>query len=152
MAHSVDKQLAVAPQPYDVPIRRFVTGHDQMLDQAVGALAEHLPSGVPRVLDLGAGTGARSARIAAACHGRRAHELRPGSFRDPLPPCDAAVASLALHHLHEREAKRDVYRNILQALAPGGLMVSADAMLPAAAALAEASPRSTCAGASVPRR
>jgi tRNA (cmo5U34)-methyltransferase len=112
------------------------------------------------VLDLGAGTGALSARIAARFPAvrltlldadpamleqaaarlpaeRARVELRQGSFSGPLPRCDAAVASLALHHLHTREAKRDAYRSILGALPPGGVLVNADAAVPAVPALAE---------------
>jgi ubiquinone/menaquinone biosynthesis C-methylase UbiE len=160
MSHSVEKHLAVLPATYDVEIRRFVPGYEAMLDEVAGALAEHLPAGRGSVLDLGAGTGALSQRIAArfpevcltlldadaamlkqaelrlaSVRGRV--EFRQGSFSDPLPRCEAAVASLALHHVHDREAKREVYRNILRALPPGGVLVNADAALPASPALAE---------------
>jgi SAM-dependent methyltransferase len=160
MGHSVQKHLAVTPAVYDEEIRRFVPGYDAMLDEVVGALEEHLPRRTGRVLDLGAGTGALTARIAArlpelrftlldidaAMLVRAAERLAPilprlefreGSFSQQLPACDAAVASLALHHLHARDDKRDTYRNILNALPPGGVLVSADATLPASAALAE---------------
>jgi tRNA (cmo5U34)-methyltransferase len=157
-SHRVEQHLAVAPDAYDVEIRRLVPGYEAMHDEVLGALAEHLPPGARRVLDLGAGTGALSERIARArpdlelvlldadpgmlaqaerrLHGARV-ELRHGSFTDPLPPCDAAVASLALHHVHAADDKRAVYRNILAALAPGGVLVNADAAVSAAAPLAE---------------
>src|SRR5438309_1270468 len=65
MSHSVEKHLAVSPSSYDEEIRRLVPDYDEMLEEAVGAVLEHLPAGRGRVLDLGAGTGALSARIAA---------------------------------------------------------------------------------------
>jgi SAM-dependent methyltransferase len=65
MTHSVEKHLEVSPAIYDVEIRRFVPGYDAMLEEVVGALAEHLPNEAASVLDLGAGTGALSAMIAA---------------------------------------------------------------------------------------
>jgi tRNA (cmo5U34)-methyltransferase len=159
MSHSVERHLEVTPVAYDVQIRRFVPGYDAMFDEVVGALAEHLPGGVGRVLDLGAGTGALSARLAErfpaialtlldadaemlaqarvrlASHSPRTCFLH-ATFADPLPACDAAVASLALHHVHDRTAKRDVYRHILGALRPGGVLVNADATVPGAKALA----------------
>ncbi len=160
MSHSVQKHLAVTPEVYDEEIRRFVPGYDAMLDEVVGALEEHLPRRAGRVLDLGAGTGALTARIAARLPGlgftlldadaamlalaaerlapiRARLEFREGSFSQELPACDAAVASLALHHLHARNEKCDAYRNILRSLPPGGVLVNADAALPASAALAE---------------
>src|SRR5260370_13957521 len=128
MSHSVQKHLAVTPEVYDEEIRRFVPGYDAMLDEVVGALEEHLPRRAGRVLDLGAGTGALTARIAARLPGlgftlldadaamlalaaeRLAPiparlEFREGSFSQELPACDAAVASLALHHLPARNEK-----------------------------------------------
>jgi tRNA (cmo5U34)-methyltransferase len=160
VSHSVQKHLAVTPTSYDVEIKRFVPGYDAMLDEVVSALEEHLPGGIGHVLDLGAGTGALTERIAArfpevrltlldadAAMLKQAEvrlasirprlEFRQGSFGDALPACSAAVASLALHHLHARNAKRDAYRNILGALRPGGVLVNADATMPSAPALAE---------------
>jgi tRNA (cmo5U34)-methyltransferase len=153
MTHSVEKHLAVNPAEYDVEIRRFVPGYEAMMDEVVAALREHLPAGPVRVIDLGAGTGALSERILAAfpdvrmmlldadaemlakaesrldAHRERV-DLMNGSFSEPLPRVHAAVASLSLHHVHERDAKREVYRNIFGALRGGGVLVNADAMIP----------------------
>jgi tRNA (cmo5U34)-methyltransferase len=160
MAHSVEKHLAVAPDVYDVEIRRFIPGYDEMLDEAVAAVAEQAELGDPRVIDLGTGTGALAARIAAALplarlilldadqamlekaairlHADRDRlELRHGLFSDPLPAFDAAVASLSLHHLHTADEKRETYRRVHDALAPGGVLVSADVTIPAAKSLAD---------------
>lgn len=161
MSHSVEKHLAVGAAAYDVEIRRFVPFYDGMLDALVEGLVDLLPAGTaPRVLDLGAGTGALSARIAArlpsasltlldadptmlaeaearlAAHRGRV-TLARGSFFDPLPPCDVAVASLALHHVRDLDDKRALYRNVHRALAPGGLLLDADAAVSSAPALAD---------------
>jgi SAM-dependent methyltransferase len=160
MSHSVEKHLAVTPSEYDVEIRRFVPGYDAMMDEVIGALSEHLPPGAARVIELGAGTGALSERILTALPRVRMMlldadaemlaraesrldaqrdrvELMHGSFTEPLPKVDAVVASLSLHHVHERSDKTGLYMNILGALPPGGILVNADAMIPEPAALAE---------------
>ena len=160
MSHSVEQHLAVSAAAFDVEIRRFVPSYDAMLDALVEALVDLLPEGAaPRVLDLGAGTGALSARIAArlpaasltlldadaamlaraeerlAAHRERVTLVR-GSFFDPLPPCDVAVASLSLHHVRDLDEKRSLYGNVHRALAPGGMLLDADAALSPAPALA----------------
>jgi tRNA (cmo5U34)-methyltransferase len=160
MGHSVEKHLVVSPAVYDAEIRRFVPGYDAMLDEVIGALEEHLSPGEARVLDLGAGTGALSERIASRFEGvrlvlldadadmlaraklrleRESHriELRKGSFSDPLPSCDIAVASLSLHHVRTRDEKVNTYRRIFDALKPNGVLVNADAAVPASPALSD---------------
>jgi tRNA (cmo5U34)-methyltransferase len=159
MSHSVEQHLAVAPEAYDREILRFIPGYDAMLDELVDALAAHAPAEAPlRVLDVGAGTGALSARVAArlpeaaitmldvdaamlaqaeqrlAPHRDRV-TLQRGSFFDALPACDAAVAALALHHVRDLDQKREIYRNIHHALAAGGIFLDADAAIPRSHAL-----------------
>jgi tRNA (cmo5U34)-methyltransferase len=159
MSHSVESHLAVAPAIYDVEIRRFVPGYQAMIEEAVAAICEHVQPDAT-IVDLGAGTGALSERIALRLPAARlvlvdadrsmleraserlsAHrsrvEMRHGSFVDPLPRCDAAVASLSLHHLHARKDKCAVYAGIRRALGPGGVLVNADAAVPAGNALRE---------------
>ena len=63
------------------------------------------------------------------CRSRRRYELRHGRFEDELPPCHAVVASLALHHVPTHDAKRELYRSILSALEPGGLVCVGDALV-----------------------
>jgi hypothetical protein len=46
--------------------------------------------------------------------------------RDELPRADAFVASLALHHVRTRRAKRALYTRIRSALRSGGVFVNAD--------------------------
>src|SRR5688572_5227983 len=66
MSHSVEHHLAVTPEAYDAEIRRFVPGYDAMLDEATEVLVRLRTAEAPlHVVDLGAGTGALSGRIAA---------------------------------------------------------------------------------------
>lgn len=149
--HSVRRHLRVEIDAYDETIRRFIPGYEAMLEVAARTLATARPD---LVLDLGAGTGALSealllhgeagtvelldvdgemldqARIRLARFGARVR-FRQMSFLGELPPCDAAAASLALHHIPSIDAKRAVYGRILAALRPGGLFVNADAVMPA---------------------
>lgn len=147
--HRVLAHLGLRPREYDRIIRTFIPGYEEMLATVVRWLRGHLP---PRglVVDLGAGTGALSsavldaipdARLAlvdvdptmleAAAERLTRHagrcELRRATFADPIPPCDAVVASLALHHVATLPEKRELYRRIREALRPGGLLLVADA-------------------------
>ena len=105
------------------------------------------------VLDLGGGTGALAeailvrpeigtvalidvdeemlaqARTRLARFGGRVR-FHARSFLDPLPACDGAAASLALHHVRSLDDKRALYRRIHEALCPGGCFVNADATMP----------------------
>src|SRR2546423_8826569 len=119
--HSVSAHLRLAVDDYDRLIRQWIPGYEAMLDTIVGILDASLPP-EPVVLDLGAGTGAMGGaildriprarvrmldidpamlEICATRAGGRG-ELVRGSFDDELPPCDAVVATLALHHVPER--------------------------------------------------
>ena len=126
---------------------------------AVGASA---PGGraPPLVLDLGGGTGALADAVAArfatahveiwdtdpamleiaagrcARWGQRV-ALVPRSFTDPLPPCDAVAAAIALHHVKDLAVKGAIYRNIYAALRPGGMFVNADYTVAASGPLRE---------------
>ncbi len=151
MAHSVKRHLDVDADAYDVAIRRFIPHYDEMLATGVELLAALAPRDA-HVLDLGGGTGALSAAVLGdlpearvtvldvdramlgearrrlARFGDRV-ELREGSFLDPLPAANAVMASLALHHVHDLDAKTDVYRAIHAALAPEGVFVNLDAAI-----------------------
>ena len=116
----VAAHLGIDLGEYHARIRTFIPGYDAMLDTAAGTLATMVPSRAPLVIDLGIGTGALAERClsvkprarivgidedegmlaaARARLGRRLTAL-PGSFETvPLPPCDAVIASLALHHI-----------------------------------------------------
>ena len=145
--HRVSAHLGLDVADYDTLIRRWIPAYDTMLD-AVVSIVRRLKA--PLVVDLGSGTGALSGAILervpeahvrlvdidqnmlelaaarVARFGTRASLVR-GSFADPLPPCDAVVASLALHHVGSRDDKRALYRRVLEALRPGGVLAIADA-------------------------
>lgn len=147
--HRVASHLGIDAAAYDREIRRFIPGYEEMIGQVVALLEDVLPA-APLVCDLGAGTGALAgaildavprarvqtididptmlevARTRLAPHGARV-ELRLAAFADPLPDCEAIVASLALHHVPDLDAKRALYRRIREALRPGGVFLSADA-------------------------
>ncbi|HEX8111626.1 MAG TPA: methyltransferase domain-containing protein [Kofleriaceae bacterium] len=144
--HRVATHLGLAASDYDAQIRRYTPRYDEMIDTVVAIIGA---LDAPYIIDLGAGTGAlggaildrvprarvrfldidpamlevAGARVAA--HGARA-ELCRGSFDDALPACDAVVASLALHHVPERDRKRALYARVHEALRPGGVLLVAD--------------------------
>jgi len=121
-----------------------------MIAQAASVIAAEAPA---HVIDLGAGTGALSeallkhdsvgtvelldvdpemleqARTRLTVMGDRVR-FTLGSYADPLPSCDAACASLSLHHVPDLDDKQAVYTRIHAALPPGGVFVSADVMMP----------------------
>lgn len=144
----VADHLRIELDEYDQKIRTFVPHYETLLDVIARSLAL-LQAASPKVIDLGIGTGA----LAEACLGvsRRAKLL--GVDADPdildaaryrlrdhenieflhdtflnvtLPPADAVVACIALHHIAEPEDKQALYRRIFDALRPGGVFVSGD--------------------------
>lgn len=150
MSHSVRRHLHIEIAAYDTAIRRWIPGYETMLEHAASAVAAPAPA---RVLELGAGTGGLSARILAYPEVGAVELLdvdpemldqarvrlagfadrvrfTVGSFTDPLPPCDAAATSLALHHLPRLEDRIAVLRRVFEALPPGGVLVNADVMMP----------------------
>lgn len=148
MEHRVLSHLGLAARDYDVAIRRYIPGYQHMVDTIV-RLAGTLVA--PVVVDLGAGTGALGGEIAAHLPAARVRlldidpamlevagartaklanvELHHGAFEDPLPPCDAVVASLALHHIAARADKVALYARIHAALRPGGALLIGDAVV-----------------------
>lgn len=151
MSHSVRHHLGIEIRSYDETIRRFIPRYEDMLLVAAREVRRLQPR---RVLDLGAGTGALSEVLLNACdtcvlelidvdpdmlsrartrlrgfQGRvRFSEL---SFLGPLPGCEGAAASLALHHVRTIDAKRALYGRIFDALEAGGVFVNADAAVSA---------------------
>jgi tRNA (cmo5U34)-methyltransferase len=63
------------------------------------------------------------------------------SFAEPLTPCDAVVACIALHHVKDMSAKGAIYRNIFAALKTGGAFLNADLTIAEAGPLREFSYR-----------
>lgn len=74
------------------------------------------------------------ARTALACHGDRFEgfqfDLADRSWRSFPWPADAILSSLAIHHLNGEE-KRELFRDMARALAPGGALLIADLVRPA---------------------
>lgn len=150
MEHRVLSHLGLAARDYDVQIRRYIPGYEQMLATIVRLVARRAST---YVIDLGAGTGALGAAIAErvstarvrlldidpamlevagariASRARTNVELHRGSFDDELPACDFVVASLALHHVPERERKTAIYARICGALRPGGAVLIGDCVV-----------------------
>ncbi len=151
MAHSVEDHLGMRATEYDRVIRTFIPGYEAMLATQLHWLATALPE-TGRVLDLGGGTGSLAQAVAERFP--RAHiqvwdidpkmlavaaeRLRPygdrvtlvqRSFHDPLPEAHAVVASLALHHVREREQKTRIYANVFQGLHTAGLFLNADCVM-----------------------
>jgi tRNA (cmo5U34)-methyltransferase len=141
--HRVLSHLGLAARDYDAEIRRYIPAYEQMIANAV-----ELVDGL--VIDLGTGTGALAAAILATKPTARVRlvdidpamleaarervapyadrtELVTARFEQSLVPCDGVVASLALHHVTDIDAKRDLYRTIFNALRPGGVLAIADA-------------------------
>jgi ubiquinone/menaquinone biosynthesis C-methylase UbiE len=65
MAHSVEGHLKVRVEDYDTEIRRLVPAYDPMRQVQLNVLALVLGKSGGRVLDLGGGTGALAAAVAA---------------------------------------------------------------------------------------
>ncbi len=77
------------------------------------------------------------ARAALAAHGDRFEgilfDLADRSWRSLPWKADAILSSLAVHHL-DGAGKRELFRDMAQALAPGGALLIADLVRPATAA------------------
>lgn len=161
MAHSVSGHLKLRVEEYDKLIRQLVPAYPAMRPVQLDLLAVGLPRrnyADALVLDLGGGTGALAAAIAerfpgvtveiwdtdpdmlAAARERCAEFCErvryvERSFTDPLPACDAVAACIALHHVKDMGVKEGIYRNIFEALKPGGIFVNADTAVCATPAL-----------------
>jgi tRNA (cmo5U34)-methyltransferase len=146
---SVASHLAISPAKYDAHIRSLIPLYDELIAEVVRAL-DHAARPVRTIVDLGIGTGA----LARACLQRlprarvwgidadtdmmaiararlgpasRRLTMTTGSFLDvSLPPCDAMVASYALHHIRTQPAKLAFYRRCYRALRPGGVLITGD--------------------------
>ena len=148
MAHSVEEHLHLQAVEYDRIIRTFIPHYDVILQEIVRWLGGVLPE-EGKVIDLGGGTGSLAEGIAERFT-RVQIEIRDTdpkmleiakqrlsglqdrvrfvekSFLDPLPECNAVVATLALHHVRELEQKADIYRNIFKSLKSPGIFLNGD--------------------------
>lgn len=138
--HRVLSHLGLAARDYDAAIRTYIGGYEEMIAEVVGLVSGD-------VIDLGAGTGALAQAVSAKPGTRvtlvdidpamlEVARERVGdaqyvnaTFMDGLVPCDAVVASLALHHVADLDAKCELYRRIHSVLRPGGVLALADITL-----------------------
>jgi tRNA (cmo5U34)-methyltransferase len=131
-------------------VRHYLGRADEFPRRTEGesVLLDHLPPGLGRVLDLGTGDGRLLAflrnehpdlcgvgldvseiMLAAArqrFEGATPIELAQHDLVKPLPELgrfDAVVSSMAIHHL-EHERKRALYREVFEALEPGGVFAN----------------------------
>ena len=156
----VGSHLNIRIDEYDARIRTFIPGYEQMLD-AAAAVLRALDVASPVIVDLGTGTGALAARCISVrsdakliaidedgaildlarrrldAPSRVASFVQSSFLETKLPPCNAIVASLALHHVHSAERKQQLYRDCRQALARDGLLISVDCFVSSDTRLAE---------------
>jgi tRNA (cmo5U34)-methyltransferase len=127
--------LALIPDPGDGLLVDLCCG-EGLLSRA---LLERFPRARVLALDLSPAMLAQARITCADGSGgedrfeTRAFDLadRSWRFRDQFPePVRAFVSSLAIHHL-DGPAKRQLYRDLAAALAPGGALVIADLVQPA---------------------
>jgi tRNA (cmo5U34)-methyltransferase len=140
--HRVLDHLGLAAADYDAAIRSYIPHYDELIATVVDLVDGE-------VVDLGTGTGALAAAVLAgkpaarvrlvdidpamletaavrvATFGSRATCVR-ASFDEALAPCDAVVASFALHHVPTLAAKRALYSRIRDSLRPGGILAIGD--------------------------
>jgi tRNA (cmo5U34)-methyltransferase len=145
MTHAADifeRQAAV----YEAPRRRLIPPFDAFYGAAVDAV--RLATATPkRVLDLGAGTGLLSRRIAAAYPGaelvltdaapsmlaeaesalgdRARYVVADLAEEPPAGPWCAVVSALAIHHLAD-DRKRTLFAQVFAQLGAGGVFVDAE--------------------------
>ena len=148
MPHSVEEHLRLRATEYDRIIRTFIAEYDTMIGVQVQWLSAVLqPNGF--VIDLGGGTGALAYALAEKLPGvhmeiwdvdpkmlavaeqrlsiyKERVRIREKSFVDPLPACDAVVASLALHHVKDLRRKTELYSRIFHSLRRPGIFLNGD--------------------------
>jgi L-threonylcarbamoyladenylate synthase len=139
---------------YADEIRADLPSYDALPDEVAGASG----SGARRILELGTGTGETARRLLAnhpdaflvgideneqmlavardALPASRV-SLLAGRIEDELPegPFDLVATALAVHHL-DGAAKAELFRRVRDALAPDGLFVMGDVVVPLDPALA----------------
>lgn len=138
------------PEGYLDWAREDIPGYEEFQDEVARAAGE---VGARRILELGTGTG-ETARRVLALHPEaklvgldvnpemlaEAHASLPAAqvetlvaqrLQDPLPagPFELVFSALAVHHL-EPEEKRALFRSVADVLAPGGIFVLGDVVVP----------------------
>lgn len=151
MKHSVEEHLRIRVTEYDRLIRTLIPGYDEMLSTIARWVAETVPPDGFAV-DLGGGTGSLASAIVERCPKVRIEvrdvdsrmlEIAKGrlsnhsdrvkfvetSFEEPLPECDAVVATISLHHVKDLGEKTRIYKNIYRALRRRGVFLNGDATM-----------------------
>src|SRR5689334_4754281 len=138
----VATHLGIDLADYDARIRTFIPHYEEMLEVAASAIDPE----TRLLVDLGVGTGALSARCRASAPKAKfvgidsdpemlkaAEKRLPGAqlicssfLRHEVPPCDAVVASFALHHVRTRSAKLALYKRVAAALRSSGQLINVD--------------------------
>ncbi|HEY7934631.1 MAG TPA: class I SAM-dependent methyltransferase [Solirubrobacteraceae bacterium] len=154
MDHSAIEAFSAHAHAYDGRRQMLIPGFDAFYSTAA-QLVGLRGTEVRRVLDLGAGTGLLSERIARVHPeaelvlldgsremlgvaltrlGRGAIEIHRQDLREQLPagPFDAIVSALAIHHLEDQD-KQDLLARVHSRLRPGGVFVNAEQVAVAAA-------------------
>jgi tRNA threonylcarbamoyl adenosine modification protein (Sua5/YciO/YrdC/YwlC family) len=148
VAAALGHQFHFDPGTYVATIRAEIPAYDRFQDELARASGE----GAGRVLELGTGTGETARRLlerhpdaflvgidespgmlaeaARQLPGDRV-SLRVSALENPLPggPFDLVASALCVHHL-PGESKRDLFARVRDRLAPGGLFVLADVVVP----------------------
>jgi len=139
----VASHLGIKLAEYDLRIRTFIPNYEADsprrcraiprrarsivdLGTGTGALAERCLRRAPRARLLGIDADGEILKLAERRLGSRARLLRRSFTRVSLPPCEAVVASFALHHIRSRSSKASLYRRIRAALRPGKIFISVD--------------------------
>ncbi|MDW5564131.1 MAG: methyltransferase domain-containing protein [Methanomassiliicoccus sp.] len=145
-------RFAEGSTSYDGRITRIIPRYSEMLDALISSVMPRW-NRMPRVLDIGCGTGALSA---AVLRSRPEAELTCLDMTKEMldiarqrlsghdnvgyvvadihdfqldGPYDAVVSSLALHHIGSDEEKKAIYRKVFDALRSGGCFYNADLVL-----------------------
>ncbi len=148
VARALEWQFHFDPDTYDAMIHADIPAYDRLQAELVVASG----TGSRRILELGTGTGQTAARLLeshaaavligldisepmlAAARTRlptgRA-ELRVGEIQGPLPegPFDLVASALCIHHL-DGAGKADLFRRVARLLAPDGIFVIGDVVVP----------------------
>ncbi|MEX1007903.1 MAG: class I SAM-dependent methyltransferase [Acidimicrobiia bacterium] len=143
-------QFHFSPDSYLEMIRGEVPGYDELQRVVAGATAGPVAR---RILDLGSGTGETACAVAAyhadaslvlldESAGMLAHAVARipaacveraivGDLLEQLPagPFDVVVSALAIHHL-DGSRKQELFRRVAGLLAPNGVFVMGDVVVP----------------------
>jgi tRNA threonylcarbamoyl adenosine modification protein (Sua5/YciO/YrdC/YwlC family) len=148
VAAALDWQFHFDPDTYDAMIHADIPAYGRLQDELTLASG----TGARTILELGTGTGETAGRLLSAHPGaslvgvdvsepmlalartRLPHarvDLRVREIQGPLPegPFDLVASALCIHHLDGAE-KADLFGRVARVLAPGGVFVLADVVVP----------------------